>query len=223
MHSIFETFPALSDWDIVSSLVFHFPHNLTAIVWLIGFMFWIFILVVIISGFLETNKDELKDGKTKEEYILEKSPLVIFPAISILIFIAFPFLLFSDIENIEHRDNNLLNINEVKDWYVTNAPLIDKELTSKEYKYIDYVIQPDVTLPIKGKTYLKGLGIDVINKMKIEVINEKGKIETISAYVTIDTKNTIPKNGTIQLKNTAEFGEKYDIGTGIYYGTLFIN
>lgn len=215
MEKIFESFPELSNWEIYSSLIFKFPHVLSfiATVFIVGLT----ILLIMTTFVIRTNTDQ-NIGKPE---VLS----IIFTCFLSFVMISnqvdFPKVVKEDVRG----EEELLRIEKIKDWYVGAAPLIDKELSSKEYSYADYKLLKYETLNDKQDIYLNSIGFTSPNIVELTIITEKKKLETIKAFVQVEKNSTDTpiKNGMIELKYTSEFGDELDLGRGLYYGTMYVD
>lgn len=215
MEKIFKSFPELSNWEIYSSLIFKFPHVLSfiATVFIIGLT----ILLIMTTFVIRTNTDQ-NIGKPE---VLS----IIFTCFLSFVMISnqvdFPKVVKEDVRG----EEELLRIEKIKDWYVGAAPLIDKELSSKEYSYADYKLLKYETLNDKQDIYLNSIGFTSPNIVELTIITEKKKLETIKAFVQVEKNSTDTpiKNGMIELKYTSEFGDELDLGRGLYYGTMYVD
>ena len=215
MEKIFESFPELSNLEIYSSLIFKFPHVLSfiATVFIVGLT----ILLIMTTFIIRTNTDQ-NIGKPE---VLS----IVFTCFLSFVMISnqvdFPKVVKEDVRG----EEELLRIEKIKDWYVGAAPLIDKELSSKEYSYADYKLLKYETLNDKQDLYLNSIGFTSPNIVELTIITEKKKLETIKAFVQVEKNSTDTpiKNGMIELKYTSEFGDELDLGRGLYYGTMYVD
>lgn len=223
MIKIFDTFPNLSNWEIYYSLIFKFPHifQVFATVFILALT-----VLLVVTTFWNVSK---KDQNVGKDEIGPITVLCLMSAVMIYNQFEFPKMVKEDERGgiMEMAlgfkgEEEFLRIEKMKDWYVEAAPLIDQELTVKEYTCVDYELVKYEKLTKKQEIYLDSIGFSSPSVVNLTILNSEKEIETIKAFVHVEENDDVKVKGKIKLKYTSEFGEDLDLGKGMYYGTLYL-
>lgn len=215
--NIFDTFPIVSTLDVLWYLFL--DNKLFVLFVLFSFtLTWLLALFGILFS--------IKDFRNKERTEEEKKESV-FP--SLMLFVSLLSLAtfgFYDMvrENVDfvlnHTEDTTLSVPEIKEWYISNASLIDDELSSVEYNYIDYEIGKIRTSDSKESLFLSEIGFENYVPVDFNILNSDSTITNLKAYIQFDPTKKFTGREKLLLKNTLEFGPEFSVGSGFYYGTL---
>lgn len=229
MDKIFNSYPTdISVFEIYKELWFS-PYFMYLICFLIFFVYLIILIFNLIKLKKELkieNLNIIKAGSDPENMIEFNKKHYLFNFIPILITISgsllIVYFLYESLNNYGDKELDDLRISYYADWYKDNAKDIDKELTLKEYDYIDFSLISDSYHTKKSYIYFNGLGYSKNYAYNITLLDEDGNITLVVAYLDIKKDPNLSGEDKLELKYTSEFGENNDIGEGIYYGTLTI-
>lgn len=215
--NIFDTFPVLSTLDVLWYLFL--DNKLFGFFVLFGFtLTWLLVL----SGILYAIKDfknKERTEKEKKESVLPS--LILFASLlSLATFGFFDMVRYNVDVVLNHTEDMTLSVPEIKEWYISNASLIDDELSSVEYNYIDYEIGKIINPDSKESLFLSEIGFENYVPVDFNILNSDSTVTNLKAYIQFDPTKKFSGREKLLLKNTLEFGPEFSVGSGFYYGTL---
>lgn len=212
MKEIFATYPNLHLSDVFPKAVFAgFPYAL-------GIVAMVIITLISLYYLFQSIKN-----KSKAKQFLSRVESVLLLSVSMLLLVGLVAGFYQVTRELrDPSGEETLEVKEIRDWYELNAPLIDKELTAKNYEYVEYEFYRIEPIG-KSKIYFDSIGFHPVGLLVVDGVTQEGEIEKFNVYIDIVQENHKEKNKTLKLKYTSEFGEAYDIGKGVYYGELYVN
>lgn len=214
MKEIFDSYPNLHLSDVFPTAVLTFPGSIFGL----GMVIAVIGMLISLYHLFRSIRNKFKEEKylTVKEGVL----LLLFTMFLTLMFLTGFYQFATDLR--DTKGELALEVKEISDWYETNAPLIDKELTAHNYEYIEYEyypLEPDG----KNKMYFDAIGFKPVGLLVVEGVTMEGEVERFNAYIDIVQENKEESNKTLKLKYTSEFGEEYDFGKGVFYGELYVS
>lgn len=221
MKEIFNTFPALDKLTIAKETLNQSISFFPAVICLVLFgMITVGLIILIVDYFLQKMLKSHVVGfwdYTKEMFYT----FFIFGSISVLmVSLAFVNTYYQAEQAYQNKNSDLLKVEIYKNWYVNHAKEIDEALHVKEYVYLEHEFTNSFSLSDLEEEWLSEISYK--KDEFVMLVFKDTKANRHYAYVQVVEPPHDKENGTLELKDIAEFGDEYTFGQEMLYGKFYL-
>lgn len=221
MKDIFNTFPALDKLTFAKETMTQSIVMLPAVLFLALFgLMTAGLIILIVDYFLQKMLKSHVVGfwdYTKDMFF----PFFILGSMSVLfVTLAFVNTYYEAEQAYQSKNRDLLKVEIYKNWYVNHAKEIDEALHVKEYVYLEHEFTNSFSISDLEEEWLSEIGYK--EDEFVLLVFKDAKANRHYAYVQVVEPPHDKENGTLELKDIAEFGEEYTFGQEMLYGKFYL-